>query len=216
MKCPHCLVSFFPNWCRVNIANNPSDPDCKRFWISRTCICPSCERTIIELLHSLSLGGDEYRLMAYPKGTSRSPIPKEVPKEFAQDYLEACAVLSESPKASAALSRRALQHILRERTKTTKQDLYDQIQEVLDQRSLPTYLSTSLDAVRQIGNFAAHPIKSKSSGEIVNVEVGEAEWNLDVVESLLLFYFVQEAQIEQKKAQLNKKLKAAGKPILRS
>jgi hypothetical protein len=33
-----------------------------------------------------------------------------------------------------------------------------------------------LDAIRTIGNFAAHPIKSTSSGEIVDVEPGEAEW----------------------------------------
>ena len=82
-----------------------------------------------------------------------------IPAEFTNDYKEACLVFSDSPKASAALSRRCLQNLLREKAGTTKKDLSEQIQEVLDSSSLPTYLSESLDAVRNIGNFAAHPEK---------------------------------------------------------
>ncbi len=44
-----------------------------------------------------------------------------------------------------------------------------------------------IDAVRVIGNFAAHPIKSKSTGEIVDVEPGEAEWNLNTLEGSAIF-----------------------------
>ena len=68
---------------------------------------------------------------------------------------------------------------------------------------------------RNIGNFAAHPIKSTNSGEIVEVELGEAEWTLDVLEGLFDFYFVQPAQIQAKKEALNKKLAEAGKPPLK-
>ena len=50
-----------------------------------------------------------------------------------------------------------------------------------------------LDAVRNIGNFAAHPIKSLGSGEIMDVEPGEAEWSLDVLKELFGFYFVRPA-----------------------
>ena len=49
-----------------------------------------------------------------PKGISRAPLPPEVPSEFTKDYQEACLVLTDSPKASAALSRRCLQNLLRE------------------------------------------------------------------------------------------------------
>ena len=48
-----------------------------------------------------------------------------------------------------------------------------------------------LDAVRNIGNFAAHPIKSLGSGEIMDVEPGEAEWSLAVLKELFGFYFVR-------------------------
>lgn len=75
-----------------------------------------------------------------------------------------------------------LQMILREKAETESKDLADQIDEVIPH--IPTHLTSSLDAVRVTGNFAAHPIKSQSTGLTVDVEENEAEWNLDVIESL--------------------------------
>jgi len=120
-----------------------------------------------------------------------------------------------SAKASAALSRRCLQLLLRDEVKVKRQDLSKEIQELLDRGTLPSHIADSLDAVRSIGNFAAHPLKSQSTGEIVPVEVGEAEWNLDVLESLFDFYFVAPALTKARKAVLNKKLSDAGKPALK-
>jgi hypothetical protein len=68
---------------------------------------------------------------------------------------------------------------------------------------------------KNIGNFAAHPVKSKSTSEIVDVEVEEAEWNLDVLELLFDFYYVQPARIAQKREALNAKLGEAGKPHMK-
>jgi hypothetical protein len=65
--------------------------------------------------------------------------------------------------------------------------------------------------VRHIGNIAAHPIKSKNPGEIIEVEPGEAEWLLDILEGLFDFYFVQPAKLKRNKDSLNEKLTAAGK-----
>ena len=81
----------------------------------------------------------------------------------------------------------------------------------MDSKTLPTYLSDSIDAIRHIGNFAAHPLKSKSTGEIVEVEVGEAEWNLDILESLFDFYYVQPDIVKNKRDALNAKLGEVGK-----
>lgn len=153
--------------------------------------------------------------MVWPKGSLRPACPTEVPRNFAEDYTEACLVIPDSPKASAALSRRCLQSILRDVAKVKPGDLVDEIQEVLDRRTLPAHIPEALDAVRVIGNFAAHAIKNKKTGEIVPVEPGEAEWNLDVLESLFDFYFVQPAMLQGKKAALNKKLQEAGKPPLK-
>jgi hypothetical protein len=150
-----------------------------------------------------------------PKSANRPPAPAIIPKEIANDYNEACLVLTDSPKASAALSRRCLQNILREKAKVKKGNLATEIQQVIDSGSLPSYLTESIDAIRNIGNFAAHPIKSNSSGEIVSVEPGEAEWNLEVIEMLFDFYFIQPEKIKQKRDALNKKLKDTGKPPMK-
>ena len=71
--------------------------------------------------------------LIHPKATSRQPVPAEVPEEFAADYREACLVLADSPKASAALSRRCLQHILQEKSGAkTQNNLAKTIEEVID------------------------------------------------------------------------------------
>jgi len=135
-----------------------------------------------------------------------------VPNSYADDYREACLVIADSPKASAALSRRCLQHLLRGEAKVKHQNLFNEIDEIIKRGTLPSHIAEGLDAVRNIGNFAAHPMKSQSTGDIVPVELGEADWNLDVLESLFDFYFVAPAKTKARKDALNKKLKDAGKP----
>jgi hypothetical protein len=92
-------------------------------------------------------------------------------------------------------------------------DLGQEIGDVM--KTLPTYLADSIDAIRNIGNFAAHPNKSTNTNEIVDVEPGEAEWCLDVLEGLFDFYFVQPAQLQRKRAALDQKLTDAGKPPMK-
>jgi hypothetical protein len=123
--------------------------------------------------------------------------------------------LIDSPKASAALSRRLLQHIIRERAQIKKPSLAAEIDELINSGKLPSHLSEAIDGVRHIGNFAAHPTKSTNTGEIVDVEPGEAEWLLDTIEGLFDFYFIQPEILKKKKAALNAKLAEAGKPPMK-
>jgi hypothetical protein len=139
-------------------------------------------------------------------------LAPEVPAPFAQDYLEACTVLQDSPKASAALSRRCLQRLLKEQAGTRKANLAAQIQEVVDSKTLPGYLADGVGAVASVGDFAGYPLKSTNAGEIVDVRPGEAEWNLSILESLFDFYFVQPSRLREKAEELTRKLQEAGKP----
>lgn len=216
MKCPHCRVEFHDNPEKTTIG-----VDADGGWILVKRDCPACKRMILQLVN----GPPQYNqfrqftniekaskfFLVHPKGISRPPCPTEVLKEFAEDYTEACLVISDSLKASAALSRRCLQHILRETAKVKPNNLANEIQQVIDSGTLPSHLVEVIDAVRNIGNFAAHPLKSEKSGEILPVELMEAEWNLDVLEALFDFYFVQPAVVRKKRAALDKKLKEAGK-----
>ena len=152
-----------------------------------------------------------------PKSSTRPPCPTEVPKQFASDYSEACIVLPDSAKAAAALGRRCLQNLLRDHVgiKVKGGNLADEIQSVIDSSKLPSDLTESIDAIRNVGNFAAHPMKSQHSGEILDVEPGEAEWTLDVLEDLFDFYFVRPEQRRKKREALDLKLKEAGKPAMK-
>jgi hypothetical protein len=216
MKCPHCLVEFHAHFDNSHMVNDVDG----EWWLSRA-VCPNtdCGRAVMFLVNeTLGVPGRSEkaeRILVYPKGMNRTPLPKSVPERFAQDYREACLVLADSPKASAALSRRCLQDVLREQAKVKPRDLFNEIQEVIDGGTLPSDLAENIDAIRNIGAFAAHPIKSKSTGEIVPVQPGEAEWNLEVLEDLLDFYFVRPAIRQAKIDALNAKLKDAGKPEMK-
>lgn len=219
MKCPHCQVAF-----HSAPSSYPLDADIEGYWGVQYERCPSCKKLIIQMVCGTDLSHPSgmptvtditKRYFARPKAASRPPPPAEVEKDFANDYMEASAVLADSPKASAALSRRCLQHILREKAGVKKSTLEKEIDEVLASKVLPAHLAGAIDAIRQLGNFAAHPIKSTASGEIVPVELGEAEWTLDVLDGLFNFYFVQPEQFKKNTAALNVKLKDAGKPPLK-
>jgi Domain of unknown function (DUF4145) len=212
MKCPHCATSFHESWNTFSLG----EKDLEEWHVSVT-TCPACGEFVIHLTRqSLTDFKKHANWMVYPKGSARPALPTSVPEEFAADYREACLVSHDSPKASAALSRRCLQHLLREKAGVKHSDLSKEIQEVIDSGQLPSHLADAIDAVRNHGNFAAHPLKSRSTGEVVDVEPGEAEWNLDVLEGLFDHYFVQPAILEAKRAALNAKLADLGKPEMKS
>ena len=153
--------------------------------------------------------------IVFPDAIDRT-VPQEVESEapeVATDFREAVAVFPKSKQASAALSRRCLQLILTTKGGAKTRDLADQIEEVLPR--LPSQLAENVDAIRHIGNFAAHPSKSKSTGEIVKIEEWEAEWLLDVLEDLMEYYYVAPARAAAKRAALNKKLSDLGKPPMK-
>ena len=200
------------------------DSDVDGYWWLEKISCPACKRLILTLVKSDDYAantahsgkipdGIEHAVLIYPKGTNRSPVPPEVPDDFTDDYREACLVIADSPKASAALSRRCLQHILREKAGVKQpNDLAKAIQEVVDDPATPSIISATLDMVRNIGNFSAHPNKSTRTGEIMDVEPMEAEWCLDTIEVLFDFYFVRPAGIERRIQTVNEKLAEIGKP----
>jgi hypothetical protein len=220
MQCPHCLQHYHADWAYKGVVQELD----KTWWVVGSVTCPACYRVSIALGRGKYVNQGQGNVLlpngpmplAYPKTISRVPLPAEVPIKFSLDYTEACLVLADSEKASAALSRRCLQHLLREKLKVKRGDLATEIQQVLDARSLPTHLAEDLDAIRNIGNFAAHPLKSTNTGEVVDVEPHEAEWLLTVLEGLFDFCFVQPARAQAKRDALNLKLQAIGKPPMKS
>ena len=215
MKCMHCPKEYHPTE-EKKILGQDEDG----VWAVFYYLCPACNRYNCFLSNGdwgnvpdlgLDMINEKSRIPIRPLGHGRPLCPEDVTEEIADDYTESCKVIHLSAKASAALSRRCLQNLLREKANITPGKLYNEIQQVIDSCQLPIYLAESIDAIRVVGNFAAHPIKSERTGEIIPVEPGEAEWNLDVLELLFDFYFVQPEALRKKREALNEKLNEAGK-----
>jgi hypothetical protein len=213
--CPHCNVTIQPNWQAFSGFVQGEEG----FMQVHHTACTSCGRMLIKgWLGAHPPGATQAEGGAaplYPAVLPTRPVAAEVPESHAQDLREAAAVLDVSPKASAALSRRLLQHLIRETAGIRKGNLDKEIDALIDSNQLPTDLAHDLDMIRHVGNFAAHPIKATDTGQVVEVEPGEAEALLDLLEELLDFYFVRPARRQEKRDALNAKLAAAGKPLLK-
>lgn len=224
MKCPECKKEFHSQPDSVQAYRSADEGAAfgNGFALGIQ-LCPSCHMPIVVYYEGkvLETSGGDTRLMSTTSERVVYPVeevtelPSEVPDQYRVDFEEARTALDYSAKASAALSRRLLQRVLREELKIHKRDLSQEIDEFVDHSGAPSYLAGAVDAVRSIGNFAAHPLKSTNSGEIVDVEEGEAEWLVEVLESLFDFVFVQPRKLAERRRELNEKLRDLGKPELK-
>lgn len=170
--------------------------------------CPLCYSLIVSMNSTIRA----QPWLLWPRAILRNPLPGDVPEEIARDYQEAAAVLAISARASAALSRRCLQSALRSEGKVKKGGLSDEVNEAI--QSLPVDIGKDLHVLRELGNFGAHATRSVHTGEIVDVEVGEAEWMLDVLDKLFDYYYEKPKVDKARLDALNEKLKAAGRDPL--
>jgi len=220
MDCPHCGKAFHDTSTSADLVYVPSKAAPCVQWIASTTVCPACKNPTITLVQLRWEQGAHKGMFlnafrAYPPNTFRKPTPAEVPPDIKDDYEEACKVLPLSPKASAALSRRCLQAILQEHG-YTQRDLVQQVDALLNEtdptKAIPTALRQTVDVIRNFGNFSAHRITDQTTLQIIPVEPEEAEWCLNILEDMFDHYYVKPAQAAARKAALDAKLAAAGKP----
>ena len=125
-----------------------------------------------------------------------------MPAHIKEDYEEACKVLPISEKASAALSRRCLQAILKEKG-YTQRNLAVQIDALLEEtdpaKAIPTTLRETVDVIRNFGNFSAHLITDQTTLQIIAVEP-EAEWCLGILEDTFDHCYVKPEHTKARKA----------------
>jgi Domain of unknown function (DUF4145) len=214
MRCPHCGDSFTPQWSSAKLLRG--DPDINGEWFLKWTGCPSCSR-LVAVIYDRWLAGNVIQetshLSAYPAVPSRV-VAEEVDATYADDFREAAATLYVSPKASAALSRRLLQRLLREKGGVKPANLMAEIDEVREMKVLPVGLADELHAIRHVGNFAAHPLKDTETEAVADVEEGEAEWLLELLDELLDAFIVAPAKREARRRALNSKLEGVGKKPL--
>ena len=212
MICNHCGIAFHAKEYIVG-ANKLSDDIEKNFEITQY-DCPECKNSNLYIEYKgFSPGGAGfitlYKSLIYPPIKRGQQLPVEVPQNFRKEFSEASQVLDISPKASAALARRLLEAILVENGAPKAKPLQKQIEHAIDKGEIPSPVAKELDYIRQIGKFAAHPKSDVSSGEIIDVEPGEALATLSIIDLLCDYYYVMPAKAKRRHEQLEEKLQAS-------
>jgi hypothetical protein len=151
--------------------------------------------------------------------SSAKPQPAYIPKALVADYTEACRIRDLSPKASATLARRCLQGMIRHFGHINEKTLYSEIRklrEAVDAGTAPRGVTPesvdAIDHVRTIGNIGAH--MEADVNLIVDIEPGEAQTLIELIESLFEEWYVAQhvrearfahlaAMAQQKKEQLS-------------
>lgn len=93
--------------------------------------------------------------MIYPKVMIVSEPNEDLSQEIKKDYIEAASILNDSPRASAALLRLALQKLCKElggKGENVNDDIGNLVKEGLN-----PLVQKSLDSLRITGNNAVHP-----------------------------------------------------------
>jgi uncharacterized protein (UPF0262 family) len=137
------------------------------------------------------------------------PYPSYIPQAILDDYKEACLIVNDSPKASATLSRRCIQGIIRDYWKISRPKLFDAIKELEVKIDPSTW--RAIDGVRSVGNIGAH--METDINLIVDVDPDEAKTLIGLIEFLLKDWYVARHEREEQMQRVIDlaKLKAAEK-----
>lgn len=162
---------------------------------SRFIVCPNpeCKKYALEvkLGKSHRSYGKEYHegsittWSLIPQSKAQS-FPKYIPAVILSDYNEACLIKDLSPKASATISRRCLQGIIRDYWKVEPGKLNNEIQQIKGRVEQLTW--QAIDAVRGVGNIGAH--MEEDVNLIVDIEPNEAELLIELIETLLKDWYI--------------------------
>jgi hypothetical protein len=180
-KYGYVYVSSFSTVC--------SNPDCNE-------IVSSIELETVEHPHAPAhrITGVLHSWQLLPSSYGKQQ-PEFIPAPITQDYYEACAIRDLSPKASATLSRRCLQGMIRDFCGISKRRLIDEIRELKSQNDKGTAPSgvtaesiIAIDHVREIGNIGAH--MEADINVIVDVDQEEAQQLIRLIELLFAEWYV--------------------------
>jgi hypothetical protein len=207
--CPFCnqnATLIKPN---ISAGKHHFDNDNKygdKMVVSTIVVCPNadckeyCLHVSLHESHYLSgdwRQGDLVRSWQLIPASTAKVFPDYVPQAILADYYEACLIRDLSPKASATLSRRCLQGIIRDFWKVSKARLVDEIEAIKDKVDPLTW--QAVDAVRHIGNIGAH--MEKDINLIIDVDPQEAGLLIGLIEMLIKdWYVVRHEREEQLRA----------------
>ncbi|MFD2116389.1 DUF4145 domain-containing protein [Paenibacillus yanchengensis] len=147
--------------------------------------CPGCDKTCV---YSIGSGVENIDIVTplFPQSFAIQ-FPDYIPKPIRSDYEEACAIVNLSPKASATLSRRCLQGMIRDFWNISKKRLVDEMDEL--KNLVPAAQWRVIDGIRRIGNIGAH--MEKDVNLIIDIQPEEATKLIKLIELLIEQWYIQ-------------------------
>lgn len=187
--CPYCGIEYFVT---DQIEKNNYfrfDSKHQELVYSSLHLCPKCNKLSFELIGAHF---DTPIYFSYPPVSAMS-LPDYIPTAIRQDYLEAVKIVGLSPKASATLARRCLQGMIHDFWDIKEKNLNAEITAL--KPLIPRRQWDAIDAVRKIGNIGAH--MEKDVELMVDVDPGEAEKLLKVIELLFKSWYIADHDTQQ-------------------
>lgn len=212
-ECPYCnkgATITYPNYSSEShiVHHDTKDGHIGIYTKTTTCPNPVCKEYTISLhtYKTYKIGNyshidaakkiDSWQLK--PNSMAKN-FPSYIPKAILDDYNEACLIRDLSPKASATLSRRCLQGMIRDFWQVSgKPNLYEEIK-AIEQKIDPSTLKAIL-AVKDIGNIGAH--MEQDVNLIIDVEKEEAQALIRLIEILLKDWYIAKHERDQHLAEI--------------
>jgi hypothetical protein len=135
----------------------------------------------------------------YPR---RAPtVDTFVPKDIAEDYLEAQRCFTAGAWHGCAVMARRCMHSVAEYFKATGKDLYEQIENLKTRQVITPVLSEQAQHVRVLGKHGAHPYDTKGN-ELKDLGIDDAQSALEFCDFIFDQVFVQPEKIKASKSRL--------------
>jgi hypothetical protein len=199
-RCPYCnqiATLLESNMSRDNHKFNRGNKDGNLALGTTVIVCPNskCKQYTIKASlqnyedknHTSVLVGDVLASWRMKPDSAAKPLPAYIPQAIQNDYREACLIVELSPKASATLSRRCLQGMIRDFHGIKGKTLFAEIQQLEDKIDRETW--EAVDSLRSIGNIGAH--MEEEINVIVDVDPDEASLLIELIETLIEDWYIQ-------------------------
>ena len=168
------------------------NPDCKEYSLKLQIF----NRPLVADI-GYRIGELEKEITVIPSFTSKV-YPSYIPFSIRNDYYEACQIQELSPKASATLSRRCIQGMIRDFWGISKRRLFDEISALEEKIDPLTW--KAIDSVRKIGNIGAH--MEKDVNIVIDVTPSEASLLIELIETLMQDWYITRHERENRLKQI--------------
>ncbi len=136
------------------------------------------------------------------------PQPDYLPKNVIENYNEACKIADSSPRASAILSRRCLEVMIKDFCKVEGSGtLFEKIEEVrkksIEIQEITEESIDAIDHIRKQGNIAAH-IQKPTNLLIDNVSKKDSDLLIELLEMLFQEWYIARYRRKERLAKITK------------